>query len=102
MVSLRHKEKFRRALYFLAISEGDVRDRLRRAYDQIRLLRDDEVPPEIRQEWLCILKDLTKHGPLIQSNVNLKDDIDHTLGRMKNKTASKIALRIYRIAINLQ
>lgn len=102
MVSLRHKEKFQRALYCLAVSEGDVRNRLRGAYDQIRLLRDDEVPPEIRQEWLCILEDLTKRGPLIQSDVVLKNDIDHTLGRMKNKTASKIALRIYRIAIDLQ
>lgn len=102
MVSLRYKEKFRRALYCLAVSEGDVRDRLRGAYDQIRLLRDDEVPPEIRQEWLCILKDLTKHGPFIQSDLILKNDLDHTLGRMKNKTARKIAERIYRIAIDLQ
>lgn len=102
MVSLRYREKFRRALYCLAVGEGDVRDRLRGAYNQIRLLRDDEVPQGIRLEWLSILEELTRHGALIQSDVILKDALNHTLSRMRNKTARKIAERIYRIAIDLQ
>lgn len=102
MISLRHREKFRRALYYLAVGEGDVRDRLHGAYNQIRVLREDEVPQEIRSEWLNILEELTRHGALIQSGVILKDALSHTLGRMKNKTARKIAERIYRISIDLQ
>ena len=42
------------------------------------------------------------HGALIQSGVILKDALNHTLSRMRNKTARKIAERIYRIAIDLQ
>lgn len=101
MASLRHKEKFRRALYYLAVGEGDVRARLRGAYNQIRILREDEVPSSIRQEWLSIIQALTDRGPLIQSEVVLKSDLDHTLDQMKNKTARKIAERIYRIAVDI-
>jgi hypothetical protein len=102
MISLRHREKFRRALFYLAVSEGDVRDRLRKAYAQLDTLRDDEVPQEVRAEWASILEELTKRGPLIHADRVIKDALDHTLGRMKNKTARKIAERVYRIAIDFQ
>lgn len=72
MISLRRREKSRRALYYLEVGEGDVRDRLHSAYNQIRVLRDDEVPQEIRSEWLSILEELTKHGALIQYGVILE------------------------------
>lgn len=103
MTSLRYREKFSRALYCLAVREGDVRNRLRGAYDQLRVLRADEVPSAIRGEWRCILEDLTKRGPLIyESGVAPKSSINHTLDRMQNRTARKIAERIYRVAIDLQ
>ena len=44
MISLRYREKFRRALFYLAVQEGDVRERLRFAYNQLRVLREDEIP----------------------------------------------------------
>lgn len=102
MISLRYKGKFRSALYYLAVGEGDVRNRLRRAYFQIKSLREDEVPQNIRQEWLEVMRDLTARGALIESGVALRSDVDNTLDRMKNRTARKIAERIYRISVDIQ
>jgi hypothetical protein len=101
MASLRHKEKLRRALYYLAVGEGDVRERLLHAYNQIRVLREDEIPPGMLEELKGILKDMTRRGPLIKSSVLLKDAAHHTLGRMHKRTARRIAERIYRISIDL-
>lgn len=100
MVSLRHKEKLRRALYYLAVGEGDVRERLTNAYNQLRVVREDEIPPEMLEEWNSILNDLTHRGPLQSSGLLLKDAASHTLGRMRKRTARRIAKRIYRIAID--
>lgn len=102
MISLRYKGKFRNALYYLAVGEGDVRARLRRAYFQINSLREDEVPQDIRQEWVEIVRDLTARGALIESGIALKSDLDNTLDRMKNRTARKIAERIYRVSVDIQ
>lgn len=101
MVSLRHKEKFRRALYCLAVGEGDVRSRLRSVYTQLNSLREDEVPIDIRNELAGILDELTKRGPLKESGVMLKNDVENTLDRMKNKSARKIAERVYRLAVEI-
>lgn len=102
MVSLRYREKFRRALYYLAVKEGDVRARLRSAYEQLRVLREDELPEEIRAEWKDILHQLTKRGAMIhESGYVINSSLDQTLENMRNKTGRKIAERIYRIAINM-
>jgi len=100
MTSLRHKEKLRRALYHLAVGEGDVRQRLVAAYNHIRVLREDEIPPDMLKEWKSILNDMTRRGPLLESGVLLKDAVSHTLSRMQNRTARRIAERIYRISVD--
>lgn len=102
MVSLRYREKFRRALYYLAVQEGDVRDRLRSAYNQLRLLREDELPEELRDEWKDILHQLTKKGGCIhESGYVIKNSLDQTLDGIGNKNGRKIAERIYRMAIDM-
>ncbi len=102
MANLRYRGKFRRALYYLAINEGNVRERLKYAYRELNYLREDEVPVEIRQEWQSILKALTALGPSTSSTGTvLKNDLDNTLSKMRNGTGSKIALRIYRLAVDI-
>lgn len=80
MASLRYREKFRNALYYLAVQEGDVRDRLRTAYNQLRSLREDELPAELRNEWKDILHQLTKKEALIhESGHVIQNSLDRTL-----------------------
>lgn len=96
MASLRHREKFNAALYYLAVGEGDVRARLRHAYTQLRRLREDEVPAPLRVEWRSILNALTARGPQRASSGDIqKNALDHTLDRMRNTSGRKIAERIY-------
>ena len=101
LVSLRYREKFRRALYHLVVQEGDVRARLRAAYNELRVLREDELPDEIREEWKDILHQLSKKEALRdESGRVIQNSLDRTLSSIKNKTGRKIAERIYRIAID--
>lgn len=96
MVSLRHFGKYNAALYALAVREGDVRQRLRGAYNALQSLREDEVPEDHRKEWALILSMLVKRGPLLgPAGEVYKNALDHTLDRMKNSSGRKIAERIY-------
>lgn len=96
MVSLRYRGKYNAALYALAVREGDVRQRLRGAYRELRVLREDEVPESHREEWVLILSMLVKRGPLRRSDGEVyKSALDHTLDQMRNSSGRKIAECIY-------
>jgi hypothetical protein len=92
----RFKEKVRSSVYRLAVGEGDVRDRLRRAYKELRSLRREDVPPELLDEWKSILSALTRLGPERDSDGDIyQTSITHTLSRIRNSTGRKIAERIW-------
>ena len=84
-------EKFSQAVYYLAVGEGDVRSRLRNAYQEFHTVRGDELPAELRPcfEWIC--HELTKRPEKFPGQGRL----DATLARIRNSTGSKIAKRIY-------
>jgi hypothetical protein len=91
----RCREKFRAALYRLAVAEGDVRERLRGAYRYLRMLSEDEVPPALREKWSEILTDLTKLGPEVdRDGAVYQSAVEHTMSRIRNSTGRKIAERI--------
>ena len=95
----RCREKCRAALYTLAVHEGDVRDRLARAYRYLRMLSEDEIPPSLRTEWVEILQSLTRRGPQVGPNGEIwAPAVTHTLLRMRNSTGRRIAERIYALA----
>ena len=103
MVSLRFREKFNAALYYLAVGEGDVRARLRLAYAQLRRLRAQEVPQQLREEWKAILEALTARGPQLGPLGHLHQDaLEHTLRHMRNATGRKLAERIYSMIRNAE
>jgi hypothetical protein len=92
----RCREKFHAALYRLAVAEGDVRERLRGVYRYFQMLSEEEVPPNLRQEWLEILQALTYRGPEPGPDGTVyKNALNHTLSRMKNGTGRRIAERVY-------
>lgn len=102
MVSLRHREKLRRAVYYLAVNEGDVRELLRAADNELRVLSDDEIPENIRDELKDILHQLTKKGALFhESGQVIQTALDNTLSGIRNSTGKNISVRIYRLAVNL-
>lgn len=103
MVSLRYRGKYSTALYALAVGEGDVRQRLRGAYRQLRMLREDEVPESHKKEWARILSLLERRGPVLGLRGEVyKDALNHTLDRMRNKSGRKIAERIYSLVTSIE
>lgn len=103
MVNSRCREKFNSAVYHLAVTEGDVRRRLRGAYNYLRVLREDEVPLQFRAKWLTIISELNQRGPLRGPNGDVyKSALDHTLDRMRNTSGRKIAERIYSLACQVE
>ena len=90
----RCREKFGEAVYKLAVGEGDVRDRLRRAYKALRALRAAEIPPSSQDDWQWVMKQLTRYGPDADGG---RTAIDHTMGRIRNATGRRIAERIWLI-----
>jgi hypothetical protein len=99
----RCKEKFERAVYALATGEGDVRSRLEKAYNYLRILRSEDIPSIFRQEFSVILKQLTRFGPeYFPDGTVYRNAIQHTMSRIKNATGKKIAEHIYIINQSLR
>ena len=95
---LRAWKKLMDAEYQLAVGEGDVRQRLRRAYTILRRLQADELSAESREEWRAILSEMTRLGPeRLRDGTVLNTAIDDTMSRIRNTTGRKIAERIYRL-----
>ena len=91
----RCREKLHAAHEILTVGERDVRDRLRQAYRYLRVLREEEIPPQLREEWGAILHDLTRRGPEIGPKGTVyQDAAANTLSRMRNSTGRRIAERI--------
>ena len=82
----------------LAIGEGDVRERLRSAFKPLRMLREEEVPIEMRSDFLWVIRQLTRHGPEVGPDGTMyKTAVNHTMSRIRNITGRKIAERIYKL-----
>jgi hypothetical protein len=82
----------------LAIGEGDVRGRLRSAFKPLRMLREEEVPIEMRSDFLWVMRQLTRLGPEVGPDGTMyKTAVDHTMSRIRNITGRKIAERIYKL-----
>ena len=58
------KEKLARIVYVLATGEGDVRARLKRAYRDIRILEESDVPEDMREDLSAIKKWMVRYGVL--------------------------------------
>ncbi len=82
----------------LAIGKGDVRERLRSAFKLLRMLREEEVPEEMKSDFSWIMRQLTRHGPEVGPDGTVyKTAVDHTMSRIRNVTGRKIAQRIYKL-----
>ncbi len=66
------------------------------------MLREEEVPPEMRQDFAWIMHQLTRRGPEKDSDGTVyKSAVKHTMSRVRNSTGKRIAERIYRLCRQL-
>lgn len=86
-------EKFGPAIGDLITGPGDARSRVRDAYGHFGHLQIERAPSAIRDDLEWILCRLHKHEPRFTEDTR----VDASIRRMQNRTASKIASRIYRI-----
>lgn len=91
------------AVYYLAVGGGDVRKRLKTAYMEFHPISEDDFPPNLREDWKWIIKQLTRYGPVRRSNGAVWiGAADNTLSRIKNSTGAKIAQRIVALEAELR
>ena len=91
-------EKLTTALRVLATHPGDVRKRLIRAHASFRTLQAKDFPESLQPDWIWIMQELTKSGKVISCEGEIiKDSVENTMSRIRNKTRTAIATRIYNI-----
>jgi hypothetical protein len=96
------QEKLYIALRDLSTGKGDVRSRLVDAFMAFYTLKENEFPPEFRNDWRWIIKELTKHGPEYDYEGKVRfGSVENTMRKIKNSTAKKIAMKIFDITWEL-
>ncbi|MBI3773534.1 MAG: hypothetical protein HY272_12650 [Gammaproteobacteria bacterium] len=87
----------------LAVAPGPVNERLLRVWRIIQPLTPVELPQELRNDWQSIKDEITKYPTLIDPYGNvIRSSIEQTLCKIRRKTASKIAEKIYSLYWNLE
>ncbi len=98
------EEKLISIIKYLATAEGDLRLRIAHVSRDIVVLKENDFPEELKCVWRKILNDLTKYPPQYNWNGTelQKGSIEHTMSRIRNVTASRIATRIFTLFEELQ
>jgi hypothetical protein len=94
------REKLSEAMRTTVTGEGDVRSRLETAFSTLDKLREPDFPPELRQRWTKLRKDLAKRGAEKGAVGNIVfDAVANTLMHMNNTTASRLAETLFELRI---
>ena len=91
------RKKLENVVFILATGEGDVRSRLRRSHREIKMLGEYNMPQDLIQDLEWVQKSKVKYGSSADQNA-----LDHTMGRIQNRTGKRIAEKIYSINSRLQ
>lgn len=84
-------EKLTNAVLILISHPGDARQRLGDAFLSIQTLQASDFPPGLQGQWLWVVKEMTKFGPVIDYNGEaVRGAVENTMRRIRNRTASKI------------
>lgn len=91
------------AVYRLTVGEGDVRRRLLDAHSILHPVTEADFPPHLVDDWRWIEREWTKFGPQYAPDGTVwRGSVEHTLGRIINRTGAKIAVRIVTLRNNLR
>jgi len=86
----------------LATFPGDMRSRLNAAYSEFDSITDINLPEELRADWNIIRKLLTTYGPKFNYDGKVcMGAVNHTLSKIRNSSACKIADKIYELFYEL-
>jgi len=92
------REKLSYIIHNLVIGEGDIKERLLSSKRYFYLLKSTKgLPDYLKDDWQFVIDNLTKHGPVMVEDTVMQDPILNTLQRIRKKTASKIAERIFKV-----
>lgn len=92
------REKLSYIIHNLVIGEGNIKERLLSSKRYFYLLKSTKgLPDYLKDDWQFVIDNLTKYGPVMVEDTVMQDPILHTLRRIRKKTASKIAERIYKV-----
>lgn len=87
----------------LCIGPGDARKRLLSANDATSSLLDIHFPEELLADWHSIQERMKKSGPRTDFGGQMVEGaVAHTMSRIQNRTASKIAEDILKLHKKLQ
>jgi hypothetical protein len=87
----------------LCIGVGDARKRLLSANEATSSLLDIHFPEELLADWKSIQYRMTKSGPRTNfEGTMVEGAVAHTMTKIKNRTASKIAEDILKLHKKLQ
>lgn len=85
-----------KTVLILATHQGDARQRLAVAFGEFFPLCEEHFPPKYRPDWKWITEAITKFGPAYDYKGDVqKESVEHTMSRVKNSTAAKVAGRIF-------
>lgn len=81
---------------YLATGKGDMRERFKVLFVEIDQLSENDFPEELQKDWNFVVSTLTKYPPTYKYNGCLElSSSEHTLSKIKNETACKVAEKIY-------
>ena len=87
----------------LCIGAGDARKRLLSANDATSSLLDIHFPEELLADWKSIQQRMSKSGPRTNFEGKMVEGaVAHTMSKIQNRTASKIAEDILKLHKTLQ
>ena len=94
-------QRFRHAVYALAVGPGDVRSRLLSVYvDDLSPISAVDLPPELKDDYVWVLQQLSKFRlskKELEGGYWRYGHVEHTLRRIRNSTGARIAERICHI-----
>lgn len=87
----------------LCIGAGDARKRLLSANEVTSSLQDSHFPDELIADWISIQKRMKKYGPRTNFEGKMVEGaVAHTMSKIKNRKASKIAEDMLKLHKTLQ
>jgi hypothetical protein len=89
-------QKLELAILLLATGTGDIRSRLKIAYEsELHIIQEEDFPEQLRPQWIWIKEKLTSVPPLRDDDGSITvGSLHRTVKRMRNSTGSKIAKRV--------
>ena len=88
----------------LAIGSGNIKGRLTAIFrEHLHVLREDDFPDNLRDDWIRIKNKITSKGPLFDNDGKVAiGSLDRTLKGMRMHTASDIASMILLLSEKLR